>query len=267
MAVVLAAIVLLALRWFVWQSFAPEKVSAIMRSCRPRRVRMSKSVLLLMLAIYAFVCIAIVHFATSFEDYGQSDVSVLRLNLAIRYHLRPFLDIQWNYGPLLFYVPLVAMKLVCASGGNANRLRHRIHHSSVRSLLVLFYFIDHLYIKVAYRILLFCLFSLFWFDMSLAVQGVSLPFAPFSHYWSASIFPKLGPAKSLRSILCLAGICVACNLAVLSIGVEVGIPHAIVQIVYCIHAALAVTAQTLRRRGHPSQRAFVRGAVPGSARC
>ena len=122
------------------------------------------------------------------EDYGQSDVSVLRLNLAIRYHLRP----STSSG-------VTSFALRRSAGGHEARVRHGGQRQSASAsdtsffssgLCWFFYFIDHLYIKVAYRILLFCLFSLFWFDMSLAVQGgVAVLLACFSHYWCCIDLP------------------------------------------------------------------------------
>lgn len=242
MMVVLAAIAVLALRSFAWQSPALEKIGATLCD-RPGRTRvaMPRSVLLLMLLIYAGLGCAIIHCAIPFEEYGQGVYSALRLNLALRYHLRPFLDIQWNYGPLFFYVPLLAMKSVSAMGGST-QIGFGIGYLIIQfaSLLILFYFIDHLSIKVAYRVLLCCLFALFGFDLSFALQGAALRFlGPFFALLVLHRFLlKLGSATSLRSILSLAGVCLLCNLAVLSLGAEMGIPHAIAQILYCAYGAM-----------------------------
>jgi hypothetical protein len=241
MMVVLATIAVLSIRLFLWQWFRPEKIESILCVTPGQKVKMPKSVLLLMIAIYIGIICATYSVVPQLDEYDEARGIVPKLELAVRYHFIPYVNFQWNYGILLFYVPLVTTRIVSLAGGSIQLgyCSGYIILSSL-SLLALFYLIDQFSIKMAYRALIFAVIASLYFDVSFAPQGVLMRFlAPLVALIVLHRFQlRAGRAMSQRAVVIFSGICILCNLAVLSIGMEIGIPHAIAQVFYCLYAAI-----------------------------
>ncbi|MCX5660566.1 MAG: hypothetical protein NTW19_12705 [Planctomycetota bacterium] len=229
----------LSLRKIAKQWFAPESVDATM-CVTERRSRMPMSALWTMLAIYVGMTVFLYWCIPFLDEYGESTYAVPRLELALKYHLRPYVDIQWAYGPVLFYVPLAFMAA-------AQALHIPVQDGFVAGYIVLllvgvwmlFFLCDHFRIKATHRVLIFALVALSQYEFGFAVQGSFIrPLAP---YVMLVVFhkalTKFGPARSAREVLLLLGITVGCVVAVLSTALEMGIIFTAAISAYCGYVA------------------------------
>jgi len=218
-------------------------VDAALCVSRPGFPRMPKSLLILTSALLTLFTLAYYYCIPHLDEYGESLYALPRLDMAMRYGLRLFSDVQWNYGPAMFYVHLLGMKLAWALdldpewGFCAALIAWRI-----LGAWALFYVIDHLRIKLAYRILLFALIGgPMTTDFSFAVQGSLLaPLAPYLAILALHRTTRgLEPPMARKAILRFFGIALLCSLGVLSVRIDLGITYGIVQTVYCGYSAWA----------------------------
>jgi hypothetical protein len=143
----------------------------------------------------------------------------------------------------MFYFHLLGMKLAKAldfdpeSGFCAALIAWRIVGT-----WTLFYIIDRLSIKMAYRILLFAMIGgTMTVDFAFAVQGSLIaPLAPYLAILALHVTTRdLKSPMTRPEIRRFFGIGLLCSLGVLSVRIDLGITYAIVQCVYCAYSAWA----------------------------
>lgn len=249
---VVATIGVFCLRNWIWRQATPEPVDTIFQAVsetRPTRLpSMPKSVLLLFVGIYIgltsllYVCIP------RLDEYGETLCLLPRLELAYRFGLQLYRDIDWAFGPALFYLPQLFFVIGSFCGVSLDfSYLLCFEFVSILSLCALFYVVDLLRIKVAHRILVFSLLAIGGFNLTLGLQYLFLRYV--ISYATLLAFHRVSTRwaslNEPRAIFRLCGIALACALVPLSVSPEFGIAYVIAQVAYCAHRAVFVNRSWL----------------------
>ncbi len=152
------------------------------------------AVLLLFIAIDFTITLCLYYCIPHLDEYFEAANLTQMLQIGIKYHLLPYRDIAWCYGPALFYIPEAFMRgsLLLGARAQVGYLLSLLCLSAL-GYWMLFWVVDSFRIKVAHRILIFSAYVIFFQELSLGVNGVLLRFvAPYGailllHRWSSRI--------------------------------------------------------------------------------
>ena len=253
LVVIVAMIGILCLRGFVFREARKKDVTPSIFAWGGRHVRMPRMLLTLMICVYSLLACGLYYCVPYLDQFGEAIYAIPRLELSLRYGLRPFSEIQWNYGPLFFYIPLAGIWFSHLFGGSTD-LGFLIGLLVLLflGLLVLFYIVDRLPIKLWYRNLLFVLIALIGCDIGFAVQSSLL--RALTPYLMLFLFHRDQSERGLpgdsRSLIRFLALCVGCNVLVFSTAFEMGMIYSISQCVYCAYSSLV--SSRLRALGIPA---------------
>lgn len=230
---VLATLVVIGLfcaRGLFWRSRSPELVESLVpadpRTAR-RFPRMPKSVLFLLIAIHLAVTISMYFCIPHLDEFGETIGFLPRFEGGLRYHLQLYEEIDWPYGPGLFYVPQL---FIAAAGwmGATPDLGVIVCFCCIWAVAdwILFFVVDAFRLKVTYRVLILSMISLCCnSSLGMGLQYSMLRFGPpyalllIVHQASARMKSPLQP----KAILKLCSLCLLGGLVGLAISTEAGI--------------------------------------------
>ena len=190
----LAAIGLLCLRSVAWRQATPETVDSIFSVLSGKRSRsqptMPRSVLVFFACIYLAATALLYICIPRLDEYGEVIDVLPRLELARLYGVSLYRDIGWPYGPALCYVPELFITVGQLFGKSADFSYFLCYEVNlVVSLLALFYLVDSLRIKVAYRVMIFSLVALMTYSVTLGIQYTLLRYV--ATYVTLLVFHKI----------------------------------------------------------------------------
>ncbi len=235
----------LCLRSLFWRQAKPEPVDAIFSWVSKRGpvrfLGMPISVLLLFIGLDFAITLCFYYCIPHLDEYFEAANLLQMFHVSIKYHLLPFRDIAWCYGPALFYIPVAFMRCSLFLGASAE-IGYLVCLMFLSGLgyWLLFWVVDCFRIKVADRIVIYSSYVIFFLEMSMGVNGVLLRFvAPYAallwiHRWSL----KLAASRSPTAAAKLCGASLLCALAVLSLSVELGIAYVVAQAAYFAHRTI-----------------------------
>ena len=238
----LATIGMLCLRNLLWRQANPEAVDRLFCDDSVRGAKrfpnMPKSVLWLFVGLYLVLTFLLYACIPHLGDYGEPLGFFPRLELGVHYHLRPYSEVEWPYGPALFYLPQWFMQASLALGGSED-LGYLICYAcfTVAGLWALFFFVNKLRIKVAHRVLIFSLLCLAAYNFTLGLNGnlvrFVVPYAVLLLMHATT--SRMAPFTSRGAVARLCGIAAACAVAGFLLSIEAGIAYTVAQAAYCIH--------------------------------
>lgn len=239
----LATVGVFCLRSLWWRQWSPEPVDAMILGKR-RRGRpspsMPKSVLVLLIAVHAALASFFYGCVPALDSFGEATTLMPRIVMGLEHRLLPFRDISWPYGLGLYYLPQ-GFILVGAWFGATPALGYFLCYVSCASLglWALFYVVDSLRIKVAMRVVIFCILALTVDDISMGLQYTLLRFVtPFAlALWIHRGIVNATAGGERRSPWWACAAAFLATLVVVSISCEVGIAYAIGQAAYFFHHA------------------------------
>ncbi|MEN6405887.1 MAG: hypothetical protein ABFC77_05385 [Thermoguttaceae bacterium] len=268
MAAILA-VGLLTLRAIFWSSDSPERVDGLFNVGHEKSQRrfpsMPVSILFFFIAVYLVVQIAVYLCVPSLTMWGETISCLPRLELGWRYHLPLYREIDWAYGPTLFYLPVVAIEIGWGFGVNPEvSYLVSLGLATIVGLWLLFYVVDSFRVKAWARVLIFSVAAICCCNDSL---GVNYTLLRFMLPYAAILFVhrrlektddvgdgrdalrprpkttnpdsrgrKIGKRRTvLESALKACGWCFVCALAVLSVSVEIGLAYVAAQLAYAMY--------------------------------
>jgi hypothetical protein len=196
--------------------------------------RMSKVPLVTFITIYAVLTL-ILYWLIPLDTYGEGRYFLRRAELVGRYGLHAYRDFEFTYGPALVYVPALFYWIVGHLGGSLE-LSYALSYIALcaAGLWALFYFVDHLNVEVPYRVFLFSLMALVFYNVTMGAQYTALRYVmPYAlilvlHEYLGS---RKGP-RDRRFWIQSALIVIGLPLAVFSVSPEVGLVYFLAQTLY-----------------------------------
>jgi hypothetical protein len=252
---VIAVIGLLCLRGLLWRQSPPVDVDSIFVSFDPdacrRHPAMPKSVLFVLAGTYVGLASLMFLCLPQLGDFGEAQNYLLRVQLGLHYHLHPYSGMSWPYGPALFYFPVWVIAMTTMCGGSID-LGYLITYLilSCLGLWGIFYFIDHIRVKVVYRVVAFTLVAIGSYQFGLGIAtGLALRYiAPFVLLMllhgmtmpSSSTEEQGGPsgASGRRALIRLIVLPLVLAWVALSISIDVGLAYIVSQGAYSVHRAI-----------------------------
>jgi hypothetical protein len=224
-------------RWGTVPIFASAKMGL---SPLPRRqcLGMPKVILLFFMGLYVAVSVLLYLALPRLGGWCEPASYLPRLELSWRYHLQLYSEIDWAYGPALFYVPVAFIAVGRRLGADPD-LSYLICFlcASLAGLWVAFYVVDNFRIKMARRVLVYSVIALCFCTVSLGINATLLRFA--APYAAILVLhgaaQRTAPLRSLAAVLKICGLSFACALAVMSISIELGLAYAVAQSAYAVH--------------------------------
>ncbi|MEN6558339.1 MAG: hypothetical protein ABFC54_09200 [Thermoguttaceae bacterium] len=241
---VLAAVGLLTLRAIFLAGGSPKSLDRLLdfqtdkRQTSPRS--MPLSILFFFIAVYLTLQIAVYFCVPTLAYWGETISCLPRLELSWRYHLQLYTEIDWAYGPALFYLPAITIEI-----GRSLDIAPDISYlaclglMTVAGLWLLFDVVNCFRINAAIRVVIFSVTAICCCGGSMGVNYTllrfMLPYAAilFLHRRFAS--PTVVGRRNTWNACAL---CFVCALAVLSISTEIGLVYIVAQIIYAIHGGL-----------------------------
>ncbi len=200
---------------------------------------MDKTAFWTLVAVFAFLTI-LLYLATPFlGTYGEARYFFRRFELILQYNLIPYRQIEFAYGPALVYLP-IAMFRICQWAGLPYELAYLLFYLflSLFGLWLLFYVVNHFRCKAEYRVLVFVLLGMAFFNICFGLQYTAtryiLPFAALLWLHNAASRGSgllAGPLKAA-----LVGFLLPA--AVLSISPEIGIVYLAAQTLFFLIASV-----------------------------
>jgi hypothetical protein len=171
--------------------------------------------------------------------YGEASYNMTRVIWGLKYHLHPYRDIEWAYGPALFYLPQWSIELG-ACLGLSEGVSYLICFSCILILMLggVFYVVNCFRVKVHYRILIFCIWAVF-VNTSLGLHYTWIRYiTPFVaillvHRTANAVVQDGKP----RAFWKLYSVSFLWAVAALSVSPETGIVFCAAQCIYGIHRA------------------------------
>ena len=242
---IVAVVVLFCIRNLAWRRATPEPVDQLFAADQGGSGRVSArmpiSIVLLLIAIQLGIAFLIYTCIPYLNEYGEPEYMLPRIEQAMQCHLHLYSEMDWPFGPGLFYFP-VACITVAGWFGIGPHFAYMLSYSciSIAAIVVLYYVVNSLRLKVADRIVLFSIFALCFCNISLGIQYTALRYAPpyAAILLLHQVSTRMPPEKDRRSLFKLCGLCFLCASFVLSISIEQGIACIIGLCVYCMHRAI-----------------------------
>jgi hypothetical protein len=237
----LAAIGLLFVRNLWWRQTATESVDSLFGcAMKPgsRILSMPRSLLLFFAAIYVAAPVLLCLGLQGLGGWGEAASSLPRFELGWRYHLCLYSEINWAYGPALYYIPTAFIAVGQHLGVEVDLAYLACFIViSLAGLWMLFFVVDNLRIKVSHRVLVFSVVALCCWSESLGVNYTLLRFAlPYAMILVVhKTAQRMAPLTDPRAIVKLSAVCIGCALAVLSISIELGLGYVVAQTAYLVH--------------------------------
>ena len=215
---VLAFAGMFCIRNLLWRRAAPEAVDQLFALDRGGKSRptpnMPVSIVLVLIAIYLGVAFLIYAWVPYLDEYGEPLGTLPRFEQLMKCHLRLYSEMDWPYGPGLFYFFIACIK---AAGwfGIGPELAYMFSYSciSIAALAVLYYVVNSLRLKVANKVVLFSLFAICSWNPCLGTQYNCLrylaPYAALLLVHQAAT--RMPPEKDRTSLLKLCGLCFLCR--------------------------------------------------------
>ncbi len=179
----MATVVLLSL-WILRTEPGAGKAGALFQTSGPhgRSLPMDKTAFWTLSLIFASFTILLYLALPFLGAYGEAQYFFRRFEWILHYDLRPYQQIEFAYGPALVYLP-VAMFRISQWAGVPYELSYLLFYLflSLFGLWLLFYIVNHFRCKAEYRVLVFVLLGLAFFNICFGLQYTAtryiLPFA------------------------------------------------------------------------------------------
>ena len=151
---------------------------------RPERVSLSRRSLLLVLSLYVGAALFLYSTLPHLEEYGEAGYFLHRISLILQYHLVPYKDIEFGYGPALIYLPVWFSRLGQVVGLSLPTC-YIVCYSLLSAIGVwlLYFVVNSLEVPLRHRRQMFFLLSLFLFNISMGMQYLLIRFLlPYALY-------------------------------------------------------------------------------------
>ncbi len=180
-----AVLGLLSFRLFFFRSFESRKADTVLGVVRSQWQgsfgAMPRSLLWLSVGITIASTLFLYRCIPDLSSYFEAHVTLPKAELAVEYHLKPYTDSWWPYGPILFYLPVCFMQLFDVFGLS----REWAYMAAVCVFLsggvgVLFYLVNEIRVSVVLRSVLFVIMAFAMHIWSLGAQTAArflLPYA------------------------------------------------------------------------------------------
>jgi hypothetical protein len=175
-----------------------------LRFCGVAREPLSWWLLTAMSAVYGLLTTALYWFSMKTEWYQldwEASHFLWRLRLSELYHLRPYGDYQFEYGPLLAYGSIFMHRLLAPSGASYESSYYILHCVlNVAGLLTFAFVLNRVLMPPRNRMIIFVLIGLAGFLPNMGLNGVLLRYsAPlFSIVWLHDVARTTGRRRSVR---------------------------------------------------------------------
>ena len=239
-----AIIGLLFLRTFLSPWFRMETAQRILGfaskfGSSPRGV-MPKSLLGFGLVVTVVLTWLFYYCIPDLSSFFEAAVCLPKMELAIHYKMRPYIDVWWPYGPALYYIPLWFMQAAQLFGFSIED-GYVVGHIFLlcAGVWALFYIIDQLRISVMYRCVLFVVLAIASHIWTMGPHTIARHVLPYVlliliHRVAGSV----GVVSSWRDLRKTALYSMCGGLGMLAISPEMGIALLLGLITYFGHSVL-----------------------------
>jgi hypothetical protein len=170
--------------------------------------------------------------------WGEADYFLCRIDL-VAMGYRPYVDFQYNYGPLLLYVPLALDMLSQASLGIENAYAFTVVGLTLLGFCSTFFFLNSLTIPAKYRPWVLGMALAIWLPLSMGLNYVPLRFTyvPFVLAFFDWCVRSQGDSRKNAIVVGLAALSMATGAFLIS--PEMGVSCCVGLLASCITMAIA----------------------------